>query len=102
MICLFVVLHCWQVKRGRPNDHASVSSLRHHKQLDEVAFMRSHLLTFFSVLTVVDKFHIILQYELRPTSKLFKAKFHYAIWFEAGSKPVADRFKAGRGPASSC
>jgi len=25
-----------------------------------------------------------------------KAKFHYAIWFEAGSKLVADRFKAGR------
>jgi len=24
----------------------------------------------------------------------FKAKFHYAIWFEAGSKLVADRFEA--------
>jgi len=24
-----------------------------------------------------------------------KAKFHYGIWFEAGSKPVADRFEAG-------
>ena len=31
-----------------------------------------------------------------------KVKFHYAIWFEAGSKLVADRFEAGRGPASSC
>ena len=31
-----------------------------------------------------------------------KARFHYAIWFEADSKPVADRFEAGRGPASSC
>jgi len=28
--------------------------------------------------------------------------FHYAIWFETGSKLVADRFDAGRGPASSC
>jgi len=27
-----------------------------------------------------------------------KAKFHYAIWFEAGSKMVADSFEAGRGP----
>jgi len=26
---------------------------------------------------------------------LLKAKFHYAIWFEAGSKLVADRFEAG-------
>jgi len=33
---------------------------------------------------------------------LVKAKFHYAIWFEAGSTLVADRFEAGRGPASSC
>jgi len=32
----------------------------------------------------------------------FKAKFHYAIWFKAGSKLVADRFEAGHGPASSC
>jgi len=29
-----------------------------------------------------------------------KAKFHYAKWFEAGSKLVADRFEAGRRPAS--
>jgi len=27
--------------------------------------------------------------------KLLKAKFHYAIWSESGSKLVADRFKAG-------
>jgi len=27
---------------------------------------------------------------------LLKAKFHYANWFEAGSKLVADRFEAGR------
>jgi len=25
-----------------------------------------------------------------------KAKFHYASWFEAGSKLVADRLEAGR------
>ena len=25
---------------------------------------------------------------------IVKAKFHYAIWFEAGSKLVADRFEA--------
>ena len=25
---------------------------------------------------------------------MFKAKFHYASWFEAGSKLVADRFNA--------
>jgi len=30
-----------------------------------------------------------------------KVKFHYASWFEAGSKPVADRFEAGRRPASN-
>ena len=30
----------------------------------------------------------------------FEAKFHYAIWFEAGSKLVADRFEAGRGPVA--
>jgi len=30
-----------------------------------------------------------------------KAKFHYAIWFETGSKMVADRFEAGRGRASN-
>jgi len=31
---------------------------------------------------------------------LVKAKFHYAIWFEGGSKLVADRFEAGRGPVA--
>ena len=33
-----------------------------------------------------------------------KAKFHYAIWFEAGSKLVADMVEAGRrrAPASWC
>jgi len=31
---------------------------------------------------------------------LLEAKFHYAIWFEAGSKLIADRFKAGRGPVA--
>ena len=31
----------------------------------------------------------------------FKAKFHYASWFEAGSKLVADRIEAGRRPASN-
>jgi len=30
------------------------------------------------------------------TISAVKAKFHYAIWFEAGSKLVADRFEAGR------
>jgi len=30
-----------------------------------------------------------------------KAKFHYDIWFEAGSKLVADSFEAGRRPASN-
>jgi len=30
-----------------------------------------------------------------------KAKFHYASWFEAGSKLVADRFEAGCRPAAS-
>ena len=30
-----------------------------------------------------------------------KAKFHYAILFEAGSKLVADRFEAGRRPTSN-
>jgi len=29
------------------------------------------------------------------TKRGVKAKFHYAIWFEAGSKLVADRFAAG-------
>jgi len=33
---------------------------------------------------------------------IVKAKFHYAIWFEAGSKLVADGFEDGHGPASSC
>ena len=33
---------------------------------------------------------------------LFEAKFHYALWFEAGSKLVAEMFEASRGPASSC
>ena len=28
------------------------------------------------------------------TKKMIKAKFHYASWFEAGSKLVADRFEA--------
>jgi len=27
---------------------------------------------------------------------MLKAKFHYATWFEAGWKLVADRFEAGR------
>jgi len=27
-----------------------------------------------------------------------KAKFYYAIWFEVGSKLVADRFEAGPRP----
>ena len=30
-----------------------------------------------------------------------KAKFHYAMWFEAGLKLVADRFEACRRPASN-
>jgi len=30
-----------------------------------------------------------------------KAKFHSAIWFEAGSKLIADRFEACRGQASN-
>ena len=30
-----------------------------------------------------------------------KAKFHYLGWFKAGSKLVADRFEAGRRPASN-
>jgi len=45
------------------------------------------------------------------SSRCAKAKFHYAKWFEAGSKLVADRFEAkfhyaiwfeaGRRPASN-
>jgi len=34
------------------------------------------------------------------TVALLKAKFHYATCFEAGSMLVADRFEAGRRPAS--
>jgi len=30
-----------------------------------------------------------------------KVKFYYAIWFEVGSKLVADRFEAGPRPASN-
>jgi len=30
-----------------------------------------------------------------------KAKFHYASWFEADSKLVADRFEAGRRQATN-
>jgi len=30
-----------------------------------------------------------------------KAKFYYASWFEDSSKLVADRFEAGRRPASN-
>jgi len=30
-----------------------------------------------------------------------KVKFHYASWFEAGSKLIADRFQAGRRPVSN-
>ena len=47
----------------------------------------------------------------RETKVTLKAKFHYASWFEAGSKLVADRFEAkynyaiwfeaGRRPASN-
>ena len=36
-----------------------------------------------------------------PVLRLLKAKFHDAIWFEAGSKMVADRFEAGRRPSSN-
>jgi len=32
---------------------------------------------------------------------LVKTKFHYASWFEAGSKLVADRFEACHRPASN-
>jgi len=32
---------------------------------------------------------------------LLKAKFHYASWFEAGSKLVTDRYEAGQRPASN-
>ena len=35
------------------------------------------------------------------TQRSVKAKFYYASLFEAGSKLVADRFKAGRRPASN-
>ena len=31
---------------------------------------------------------------------IVKAKFHYAIWSQTGSKLVADRFEAGRGPVA--
>jgi len=30
-----------------------------------------------------------------------KAKFHYAIWFEAGRREVRSWFEAGRRPAAS-
>jgi len=33
--------------------------------------------------------------------RIIKAKFHYASWFEAGLKLVADRFEAGRRPTSN-
>jgi len=52
-IRLFIMFYYWQVKHEAPNDHASVTSLRHHKQLDEVDFVVSlslslglHLLTY--------------------------------------------------------
>jgi len=35
------------------------------------------------------------------TVALLKAKFHYDIWFEAGSKLGADRFEDGRRPGST-
>jgi len=34
-------------------------------------------------------------------ARVVKTKFHYASWFEAGSKLVADRFEAGRRAASN-
>jgi len=34
-------------------------------------------------------------------SQTLKSKFHYASWFETGWKLVADRFEAGRRPASN-
>jgi len=34
----------------------------------------------------------IIYSELVPASR-FAAKFHYAIWFEAGSKPVDDQLR---------
>jgi len=37
---------------------------------------------------------------LKLVADRFEAKFHYAIWFEAGSKLVADRFEAGRVPVA--
>jgi len=43
-----------------------------------------------------------MEFGLKLTEhELVKAKFHYAAWFEAGSKLIADRFEAGRRPAPS-
>jgi len=46
------------------------------------------------------KFHYAIWFEAgsKLVADRFEAKFHYAIWFDAGSKLVADRFEAGRGP----
>jgi len=48
------------------------------------------------------KFHYASWFQagLKLVADRFEAKFHYAIWFEAGLKLVADRFEAGRRPAS--
>jgi len=37
----------------------------------------------------------MLAYTYYYAHQKVKAKFHYAIWFEADSKLVADRFEAG-------
>jgi len=47
--------------------------------------------------SVKAKFHYARCFEAgpKPVADRFEAKFHYAIWFEACSKLVADRFEAG-------
>ena len=59
---------------------------------------------FSTVTDAASKLLLTLTVQERHLTALvvvLKAKFHYAIWFEAGSKLVADRFEACRRPASN-
>jgi len=46
------------------------------------------------VVVTVARSHFKLQYVVSVIRRPVKAKFHYASWFEAGSKLVADRFES--------
>jgi len=48
--------------------------------------------------TLKAKFHYASWFEAgsKLVADRYEAKFHYAIWFEAGSKLVADRLEAGQ------